>query len=156
MLKDNIKNAYKYYSLSDRFEIGLKYLQSTDFSSVENGTYKLLGDEVFANVQDYNTKSLDNAKFEAHRKYADIQFIVSGSERIGVDKVNNFAKSTEYSSSDDIEFLSENSSQSKCSFCTVKSDDFVILMPDDAHMPSVSPSDSLSSHVKKVVVKVLV
>jgi YhcH/YjgK/YiaL family protein len=156
VLKDNINNTNKYCNFSDRVELGFKYIKSTDFSTIPNGTYEIDGKNVFASVQDYMTKSFDDAKFEAHRKYIDIQYIIQGAERICVSDIRNFTSDVPYSNENDIEFLKEiNNNESKPSFLSVKQNEFVLLTPNDAHMPSVN-FDKNPSYVKKVVVKVLV
>lgn len=160
MIKDNIKNAKNHYCLSSRVELGLEYLANTDFSAVENGRYPIANDEVFAIVQDYYSKPLSEGKFEAHKKYIDIQYVVEGEELIGVGKVKDFSEVTKYDSEKDIVFLEQKSCES-IDFIDLKSNEFAVLMPEDAHMPSINKSASasldkkISSYVKKVVVKVL-
>lgn len=153
MIKDNIKNANKYYPLSERIEIALKYLETTNFSELQDGSYEIKGREIYANVQTYLTKSLSSAKFEAHKKYIDIQFVVEGEERIGIFDISNFDVDIPYSTQKDIEFLKLKNNDLKYSFVTLKQNEFVILPPTDAHMPSVSSVSE--STVKKVVVKLL-
>ena len=41
------------------------------------------GEKVFALVQKYETVVMDVPKFETHKKYIDVQYIVSGEEIIG-------------------------------------------------------------------------
>ena len=160
MIKDNIKNSKNYYYLSNRVALGLEYLTTTDFGAVENGKYPILNDEVFAIVQDYHSKPLGEGKFEAHKKYIDIQYVVKGEELIGVGKIENFSEVTEYDSEKDIVFLHKKTGEN-VNFIDLKSNEFSILMPEDAHMPSISkplskPSDGkTSSYVKKVVIKIL-
>lgn len=153
MQKDNIKNAKKYYELSEYIKLGLEYLENTDFSEMQNGKYKILGDFVFAIVQDYHSKPESEGKFEVHKKFIDIQYIIDGEERMGVGDINNFSETTKYDDVKDIVFL-EPKAQSMPDFLNLKEKEFVIFMPSDAHMPSISVKDS--SYVKKVVVKVSV
>jgi len=153
MIKDNIKNANLYYNLSKRIEAGLKYLENTDFSTVECGKYEILGNEVYAIVQDYSSKSKCEGKFEAHRKYIDIQYVIKGAEQMGCSDVENFTDATDYSVEKDIVFLEPKTDFSQ-GFITVKEKEFVIFYPDDAHMPSIAIDRP--SYVKKGVIKVQV
>lgn len=152
MIKDNIQKAENYYNLSNGIKTGLEYLQNTDFSTVENGKYEI-SENVYANVQEYISKPQDEGRFEAHEKYIDIQYIVKGEEKIGVCDVSNFIEETPYNVEKDIVFLKEKSSN-KSEFFHLKEEEFMILYPQDAHMPSIS--SKTQSHVKKVVVKVRV
>lgn len=152
MIKDNIKNANLYYNISKRFEIGLKYIQNNDFINFENGKYTLLGEEVFASVQDYTSKPFEQGKFEAHKNYADIQFIVKGSEKLGVCDIKNFTVSQAYDLQKDIEFLTPINDK-LCDFFELTEGEFAIFYPQDAHMPCLAIDKP--SYVKKVVIKVL-
>lgn len=138
---------------AERINQGLDYIKNTDFSSIENGKYEIEGNNVFAIVQDYHSKPLEEGKFEAHKKYIDIQYIIKGQERICVGKLENFQNTTEYDNEKDIIFLKPKES-TPSDFITLKEKEFAIFKPEDAHMPSISIDKP--SYVKKVVVKVLV
>lgn len=153
MIKDNIKNANLYYGLSNFVELGLKYLEETDFSSVENGKYEILSDKVYAIVQDYSSKLKSEAKFEAHRKYIDIQYVIKGEELMGVANTDDFTEAVAYDGEKDIVFLEPKSDCSQ-DFVKVSEKEFVIFTPNDAHMPSIAVCKP--DYVKKVVVKVQV
>ncbi len=152
MKKDNIKNAKEYYNISERIELGLKYLETTDFSFVENGKHVILGEEIYALVQEYSSKLKSECKFEAHRKYIDIQYVIKGEEQMGVENIGKFNDLTPYDTEKDIVFLTPND-EANPSFVNVKEGEFMIFMPEDAHMPSVAIENP--TVVKKVVVKVL-
>lgn len=153
MIKDNIQNADKYFSLSERIKLGLEYLKNTDLTALEDGRHEILGNQVYVNIQNYVSKEEVDAKFEAHKNYIDIQYIIDGEERIGVSNVDNFQPLSEYDSEKDIVFLKRNTSDIG-NFVNLRSNEFVILNPQDAHMPSVAVNSP--SNVKKAVVKVLV
>ena len=138
MIIDSLKNAKFYYALGERIAKGLKFLEENDLSQFENGKYEIEGDELFVSVQDYETKPLEQGKFEAHRKYLDIQFLIKGSERLGFGKTQDFQPVTDYDEQKDIVFLDG---------------DFLIFAPSDAHMPCIAVDTP--AYVKKAVVKVL-
>lgn len=152
MIKDNIKKAKEYYNLSERVELGLKFLQNENLSALDNGKYEILNNEVFVTIQDYMTKETP-VDFEAHKKYIDIQYMIEGEEKIGVEDIENFSPKTNYNEEKDIVFLKRNRT-GMGDYVNLKQDEFVILMPSDAHQPSVACNSS--SRVKKAVVKVQV
>ena len=147
MIADIIENAQDYYKLGENFQKGFEFLKNTDLKKLENGKYEIEGDNVFVSVQDYQTKPESEGKFEAHKKYADIQFIISGEEKIGYTNIRNCTPTTFYDDTNDIVFL-----EGKGDFITAHENSFLIFMPQDAHMPCISIDDS--KYVKKVVVKV--
>lgn len=148
MFKENISNFDDNLNLSSNIKSGLNYIKNTDFSKLEDGKYIIDGENMFVNIQTYMTKS--DANFEAHRKYADIQYIISGSEKIGVTDYENCSTVIAYDKENDIEFLS-----GKGDYVSLKEGDFLVLYPSDAHKPSIS-IDAFSSRVRKAVVKVMV
>lgn len=153
MIKDNLLHLAYYNYLNPDIKTGLKYIRDTDFDNLENGRYEIAEGKVFVIIQDYNSKSESEGKFEAHRKYVDIQFIIKGEERIGTGKIECFDESTDYDEDKDIVFLTPKD-DSATSFITLKEKEFAIFYPNDAHMPSIAVNES--SFVRKVVVKALV
>jgi len=148
MIYDLIENAHLYYKLGDKFEKALKFLNDTDFDSVEPGRIDIDGDNIFALVQEYNTKDPEEGKWEAHRKYIDIQFVHSGGEDFGFVNVDYLESAGEYNAENDVEFFNGDGD-----FLQIHDDEFIILFPQDAHMPGLSIEDS--EKIKKVVIKVL-
>ena len=148
MIVDQLKNAKLYFHTSERFAVALKYLQTNDLAKFENGRYEIEDKEVFALVSEYNTKSLAEAKWESHNKYADIQYIVIGEEKMGFAPLGSMEVTEGYNPEKDITFL-----KGKGDYVTVKPGTFVIFFPQDAHQPGVAVNGS--TPVKKVVVKVM-
>jgi len=146
MIKDNLINSETYYTISENLKTGFNWLKNTDLELIADGKYTI-SDHVFANVQSYETK--DDAPFEAHKKYIDIQYMVDGEEFIEVTDYNNTEITVEYDSQKDIEFLE--CKKQKDTF-RLQAGNFLVLFPQDAHKPALNPNKKL--FVKKVIVKV--
>lgn len=149
MIIDKLKNASLYYGVNERIAKALKYLENTDLSEFQNGRYDIDGDNIFVLVQDYNTKPLSEGKFEAHKKYIDIQYIIKGKEKLGYVYVHKLNPSTDYDEVKDIMFF-----EGEGDFITADEGAFVIFYPEDAHMPGIE--SKTSDYVKKAVVKIKV
>jgi len=147
MIIDRIENSSLYLNLGKRIAKAFKYINSTDFSRIEPGKYEVENDNIFAIVNEYNTKDVNDCALEAHRKFIDIQYIYSGVELIGVASLENQIPVEEYNENKDCIFFNEETSLIK-----MTAGMFAIFFPDDLHMPGVK-ADSISE-VKKVVVKV--
>ena len=83
MLYDSLKHIEFYKGIHPGVYRALEILRDTDFSQLEDKRYEVDGDNLFFFLQSYETKP-DNDTPEAHRKYIDIQFLVSGREKMGV------------------------------------------------------------------------
>jgi YhcH/YjgK/YiaL family protein len=148
MITDVLEKSDLYAHIDNRLAIAFRYLQTTDFSKVEIGKYEVEGKEVYAMVSEYNTKNREDAKWEAHQKYADVQFLVSGEEKMGYAPVNALEIKEAYNAEKDIVIL-----KGSGDYITVKPGMFVVFFPHDGHQPCVAVNGS--APVKKVVVKVL-
>ena len=149
MIIDNIKNAVLYYGIGEKIRKALKFLEETDFSGIEPGKYEIDGTDLFYMVQHYKARQLADSVWEAHKKYIDIQYVFWGEEIIGYSHIDVLSIKKPYDESGDAVLL-----DGKGDFCTVKSGFFMILNPEDAHMPGVSTGKQ--EDIKKVVVKIAV
>ena len=68
---------------SPAMERALEYLKKTDFSKLEDGRYEIEGDRIYATVSRYQSKPWNECRPEAHRRYADVQYMAEGQELIG-------------------------------------------------------------------------
>jgi YhcH/YjgK/YiaL family protein len=136
-----------YTSISPRLAKGLKYIQETDFSAMIAGKYELDGENLFAIVSEYETKALKDCALEAHRQYIDIQYILSGTEIIGVNTLRNQIPSKAYDAKDDYALYADDSSHLK-----MDPGKFAIFFPEDIHMPGVQLDSP--QKIRKVIVKV--
>ena len=149
MIKDKLQNAKIYYNLSESLKKGLQWLEVTDLNEMADGKYTIDGERVYASVQTYETKL--EAKYESHRKYIDIQYLIKGSEKIGVTDLANCITCIEYDSERDLEFYDINRNDE---YIELSEGSFAIFYPYDAHKPSIAIKTPAT--VKKVVVKVAV
>ena len=135
MIKDKLTNADTYYGISERLKQGFEWLKNNDLLNIPDGRYLIDGEKIFANVQSYITK--DDAPYEAHRRYADIQYMIKGLEKVGVTDYLNCTTDKEYDKEKDIEFL-------HCNICssyqTLEEGEFLVFYPQDAHQPSLTPA----------------
>lgn len=144
MIKDNIENTKNYETLSENIRVGFEWINANNLKDMPDGRYDI-NDNVYANLQTYNTK--EDALFEAHREYMDIQYMIEGSEKCGICSYNNCTTEAEYSKEKDIEFLKAE----KFEYLTLNEGEFFIFFPNDAHKPALN--NKISQSVKKVVIK---
>jgi YhcH/YjgK/YiaL family protein len=150
MIIDNVKNCEKYYSLGNRIEQALKFIGSTDFSIYNAGKYNIASDRIFFLVNEYQTKSMNDCVLESHKKYIDLQFMYSGTEKLGHSLLTNQVVSKKYDpESDCVLYKPEDLSLIK-----LLKGEFAIFFPNDLHMPGIMIEKP--ENVKKIVVKILI
>ena len=150
MIIDLLSNAHLYYNQGPLFKKAFEYLAATDFSTIEKGKYELDGKNLFAIVNEYDTVHPDSEQMESHKKYIDIQYIVTGAERIGHDFLQQQTPSKAYDEEKDFMLFAEKSSF----FSILQQGMFAIFFPHDLHLPNIMIDKA--AYVKKVVIKVAV
>ncbi len=148
MICDDISNLNKYESIDENIADIIKFLDSFDKSSFTTGRVDI-NDNLFANIQTYETNTASKKQYEVHEEYIDLQFIVSGEERI------DYALNKEYKNPYDINkdgdyFLTKDIDS--YSSLTMKEDYFAIFYPGEFHKPGCSLNED--SKVSKIVFKI--
>ena len=145
MIFDKISNIDK-YNFSQDIICFVKNLNS----DISLGRHQINKTD-FANVETYLTKSHENCYFEAHKKFIDIQILLSGNERIDFTS-KNLRVREDYNADRDIVFF-ENPEYQTNTVCQENAY-FAVIEPGEAHKPQMNPAE-ISNQVKKVVVKIL-
>jgi YhcH/YjgK/YiaL family protein len=146
MLLDTLKNASRYYCLHPGFRAAFNFLLQNDLAGFAEGRYAIDSEKVFALVSRAQGKGVGAASLEVHRRYIDIQYCVSGNDRVGTRMLDECVlPSGEYDGEKDIAFYSDG----PAAWITLVPGNFGVFYPDDAHAP-LSGDDE----VMKIVIKV--
>jgi YhcH/YjgK/YiaL family protein len=148
MILDQLQHADSYFCLGERFAKGFAFLRRGGLGELPAGRHEIDGDEVYALVMEVDLKPMEEGLWEAHRRYADIQYVVSGTERMGITDISTLKTSKPYDAKGDAElFVGSGQSVLVAAGC------FAVFLPQDGHMPGLRPGTE-AAKVKKVVVKV--
>lgn len=150
MIVDNIKNANRYFGISERLTESLKHIIANGFATQGLGKYEISGNTMFGIKSEYDTSINYDPKLEAHKKYIDLHFIIEGEENINYELLNNQDVIKEYDIDGDYMFYQT----TKSTLINLKKGDFAIFYPNDLHMPGIALNEN--TIVKKVVVKILI
>ena len=146
MIFDTLDNFDRYKGLAPNLFAGLQFLAKTDLGNLPVGRIDIDGNRLYALVQEYNTKPEEQGIWEAHRMYIDVQYLVSGRERMGFAHLNAMQLG-EYIPEKDFQPMSGSGNH-----VDVFAGAFVIFFPQDGHMPGLCIDTPEA--VKKVVLKV--
>lgn len=150
MIFDTLKNCALYYSTNDKFEKAFDFIKKAVKDNLEVGKYEIDGKNLYAFIQEYNSKIEPDGKYEGHQNYIDIQYIISGIERIEVIDIEKAQPKTDYDPVKDVQFYFDPENKINA---VLESEDYGIFFPNDIHKPGMS-LNGVSSPVKKVVVKI--
>ena len=151
MIADALSRCGRYAALYPRFGAAFEFLKNLP-ADKPSGRYLIDSDDCFALVQTYATKPLAEAKFEAHRKYIDMQFIQAGRETILWTPLDALTQIVQpYEVEKDIAFFA---TPPHVTSIHLRAGDFTIFFPEDGHAPGME-YDGVAE-VRKTVIKIRV
>lgn len=150
MILDDLTHADRYRNLSAGIARAFDYLRTFRPADVVSGKYEIDGDRLIANVARYQTRLPEQAIWESHRKYIDVQFIASGEERVGYVPLEHAPDVTQpYNAERDVIFYAPGTDT-----LAFRQGQFAIFYPEDIHAPNLAVGSP--AEVCKVVLKVAV
>jgi YhcH/YjgK/YiaL family protein len=144
---DHLEFARQYQANKDYWDKAFRFLNEHDLKTIAKGKYPIDGENVFATVTEDPTKDFEKTNWESHRKYVDLQCIISGDEKMGVWPVADATVTKPYDEQKDVANYTADGK-----FYTDNTGSFFIFFPKDAHRPGITPGSNLP--VKKIVIKV--
>lgn len=147
MIYDHINNIATYKGLSPNIALALDFLKHMKPVTAV-GTYQI-NHRVKVIVSEYETKLQNEHGYEAHRKYIDIQYLLSGEERIACLPVERLKETKPYNEEKDAAFYA---ADLKPQEMTISDGYFAVFFPQDGHMPQLCVDKPMK--VKQVVIKV--
>ena len=142
MIIGKIEDFEKYFAVNENFKKAFEWLKISDTATV-NEKIEIDGEKVWGKIF---SDSGENRVYEAHRRFADIHFIVSGEEEFAWSDIDVLTVTKEYDLSADYLLLEGNVN----SFL-MKEGMFCICFPEDAHIPAYSVKSDMA---KRAMVKV--
>lgn len=145
------KQLMEEFKMEQKLAKALEIIEALDWETVECGRYEV-DDEMYYMVQEYETKYPEQARYEAHEKYVDIQYIVKGIERMEFAETSRLKVTEKYNPEKDVKFLEE---PKVIDASIVEAGDYRIFYPEDAHRPGLCVNNT-PTKVKKILAKILI
>lgn len=150
MIFDNISGCEKYTANDNLLARAFDFIKTAVSENYEIGRYEILPDgEMYAVVQEYISKSEEECSFEGHRKYIDVQFVISGAEKIDIADISRAESKIDYDADKDVEFFD---CRGAVTSLAVQDGDFGVFYPNDIHKPGMTLEKK--TQVRKIVVKI--
>src|SRR6185437_15456495 len=139
--------ARQYHANKKYRDEAFSFLKNNDLSKLAPGKYPIDGDNVYASVTEDSTKDYDKSKWESHRKYIDLQYVISGEEKIGVSPVADVKVTEPYNEAKDVAHYSGDGK-----IYDARPGTFFLFFPGTAHRPNITTSGNKAD--KKIVIKI--
>ena len=125
----------------------IQYLLKTEIKPEDAGKTFTVDDDFYYIVKSYETKDVEDCKFESHRQYVDIQYMIEGKEAMSIIDISHVTPTTEYDEKKDIMFFED--PKEECATLTLSAGNFITFYPNDAHRPSMKAQN------KEVILKAI-
>ncbi len=151
MIVTDLAHAREQIPGSGAMARALFWLHHAPAQELADGRIEIDGDAVYALVSSYQSAPpVDPLRFEAHRKYIDIQFVLAGQEALGWVPADRLALTSAYDAAKDVWFGTLPADQA--TLVRLEAGCLAVLYPEDAHAPKLALGEP--APVRKIVVKV--
>ena len=83
MILDHMDQAQTWSNVHGRFPQAFDFLRNADWQTIEDGRHAINGEDLFVIVASDQGRGREKSPLEIHRRYIDIQFVITGREVIG-------------------------------------------------------------------------
>ena len=90
--------------IQERVDKAIEYLRKIDVNEADAGNRVEVNDNFFYNIQSYETSYAEKCELESHRKYVDIQIIVTGRECMDLVDISRLSLKKSYDEIKDVIF----------------------------------------------------
>lgn len=148
MIMDTLERLNTYAALHAGIGRAAQWLNTVSLGTLADGRIDIDGDAVFALVQSPQGLGRQGARLETHRRYADIQICVSGTECIGWAPLSAVATTGRgFDEKKDVELYDG----PVTTWLNLPPGNFVLFFPEDAHAPLAATGPT-----RKIVIKIRV
>jgi len=146
---DKTELARQYHTNQVWWDKAFAFLKRTDLDTIAPGRYLIDGENVFAVITEMPSKRFDTSKWESHRNFADIHYVIRGKEKIGLAPVTGVTVTQEYLPARDLINYKGNGK-----YFIASPDDYFVFFPHQAHRPNIKVDGY--EVVKKMYIKIRV
>jgi biofilm protein TabA len=147
MILCRLDEADRYAGVVPGLERAFALLRRGGWAELSPGRHEVDGDALYLVVVQQQGVGREAARLEAHRRYLDVQYSLSGTDSIGWSPVGACSVSAPYSPEQDVEFYSG----PPVTWVEVPPGYCAIFFPEDAHAPAGG-----TGMLHKLVVKVAI
>ncbi len=149
MIVDRIEHIGLYASLLPALGTAAGFLQSVRASGLADGDLSIDGERVFGFVRDFALSGEGELRYESHRRYIDIQYVLGGGEEILCARTEELSVTTPYDADRDIAFHGDARAFTRI---VVREGEFALFFPWDAHKPCCRTEGYAQS--RKLIIKI--
>lgn len=125
------------------------FMRTQDLEHMAPGKYPIDGDNAYAMISQGRTKLMDSVKWESHRQYIDLHYVIAGKEKIGVAPIGKATVTEPFTDKSDNAHYTATGP-----FYVAEPGTFFLFFPHDLHRPGIAVPGTPED--KKLVIKIKV
>jgi YhcH/YjgK/YiaL family protein len=143
---NSVEFKRQYEANKELWDKVFKFLGDSKLGSLAPGKYPI-DSNAYASITEGAPKNLEDSKWESHRKYIDLQYVIAGKVKLGVSPISAATVTNPYDESKD---AANYTAEGKYYIATPG--EFFLFFPTDVHRPDIKVDgyDTL----KKLVIKI--
>ncbi|OAQ40541.1 hypothetical protein A5893_06230 [Pedobacter psychrophilus] len=148
-LTDQKEFEKQYQANKAVWDKSFEFMKNNDLEKMAPGKYPIDGENAYASITEIVDKPIEKTNWESHKKYIDLQYIISGTEKIGLAPSATATITKPYNSEKDV----ANYKIDDGIFDIATPKVFYLFFPSNAHRPNIMVNEE---KVKKLVIKIKV
>jgi biofilm protein TabA len=144
---NSIEFKKQYEGNKELWDKVFKFLGDPKLATLAPGKYVIDGNNAYATIAEGAPKNMDDVKWESHRKYIDLQYVIAGKVKIGVSPVSAATVTVAYDETKDVANYT-----AKGKFYIATPEEFFLFFPQNAHRPDIKVDGN--DLMKKLVIKI--
>lgn len=141
--------AIQYHKNQALWDEVFNYLKKTDLNALPPGKYVIDGDKAFVTITEGPTKPMEETKWESHRQYIDLHYVIRGKEQIGRADLSSATLTDPFTDKSDNAHYNATGT-----FYVAEPGTFFLFFPQDVHRAGISTDPGSTD--KKMVIKISV
>lgn len=151
MIYDMIDNLSLYRDLPGLEKI-IQFLNQHPLHTLTPGSYQIDGDNLYANVDEYQTFPHSERRFELHHLHTDLQLLISGEEIIQVGYPHDVRE--ELPKEGEGDFYFHQVAPHSHSSLILRPGIFALIPPHHPHRPCLQTAENTAVPIRKIVFKI--
>ncbi|MDB5153953.1 MAG: hypothetical protein JWR54_2704 [Mucilaginibacter sp.] len=144
---NSVEFKRQYEGNKEMWDKVFKFLGDNKLTTLAPGKYPIDGTNAYASITEGAPKNLEDSKWESHRKYIDLQYVIAGEIKLGVSPISAAKVTEPYNETRD---AANYTAEGK--YYVAKPEKFFLFFPQDVHRPDIKV-DGYNT-LKKLVIKI--
>ena len=153
MIVTTFEDCQRYAAISPKLARAFEWLNSHDLLNLPEGRTDIDGDDIYINRASFTSKSREDARWETHHHYLDIQMVLQGQEQMDVTPAPLSRTVGEYNATTDYQMMEELPGTIYQTIVMLPGQ-MTIVFQEDAHRPAIHGDGKTPAKIEKAVVKI--